>query len=225
MVFPHCVNISFWQKLFVPTNQKHVAVFATEILSKSLREINQFTLTRENKKSRSSNFIFPLLKLNEWFPWDTFWQDLSGKDSNWASDWLPQIISTKMKCWLRYRAFCFFSIWNCPIGALFQSNLFWKHVSTAALLYSEMLFSIIDGLGNFCFYLLHHRWLFILHALHPLPPSLLAPPPPPPKIRKLLDLDRGEFPPIKSFLSLSFSPGKEIKIWGEGEKGSRVHRE
>ena len=175
MVFPHCVNISFWQKLFVPTNQKHVAVFATEILSKSLREINQFTLTRENKKSRSSNFIFLLLKLNDWFPWDTFWQDLSGKDSNWASDWLPQIISTKMKCWLRYRAFCFFLNMKLSQRRVVSEQLVLKACYQP---YSKMLFSIIDGLGKFLF--LSSSSQMIVHSpCTPSPPPLSSCPPPP----------------------------------------------
>ena len=53
------------------------------------------------KAARVISF-FPLLKLNDWFPYKTFWQDLSGKERNLDSDWLAQINSTKIKCQQRY---------------------------------------------------------------------------------------------------------------------------
>ena len=60
----------------------------------SLREINQWTL-----------FYFTLV-IGNWliFPERQIWPNFSGKDRNFDSDWLAQIISTKRKCRLRNRA-------------------------------------------------------------------------------------------------------------------------
>ena len=48
---------------------------------------------------------FPLLKLNDGFLWEKFWQDFSGKDRNLDSDWLAVL-------WIRIR-----------IGSVFRSFL------------------------------------------------------------------------------------------------------
>ena len=58
----------------------------------SLMKINHLTLTRENEITRAA-LIFPLISLR-----DKFVRILV----NLVSDWLAQIISTKMKCRLRY---------------------------------------------------------------------------------------------------------------------------
>ena len=42
--------------------------------------------------------FFPFLKLNDWISWKIFRLDFSGKSRNLDSDWLAQIIYTKMKC-------------------------------------------------------------------------------------------------------------------------------
>ena len=55
-------------------------------------KINHLTLTRENEITRAA-LIFPLISLR-----DKFVRILV----NLVSDWLAQIISTKMKCRLRY---------------------------------------------------------------------------------------------------------------------------
>ena len=59
-----------------------VFVCTTEILANlPTREINQFTLTRE-KLNYSGSFPFLLVQVTvvDWFPWETFWPDLGGKD-------------------------------------------------------------------------------------------------------------------------------------------------
>ena len=48
-------------------------------------------------------FHFLLVRVN-WFPWETFWHDFSGKDRTLDSDWLAQKMSTIKKCRLRYKA-------------------------------------------------------------------------------------------------------------------------
>ena len=68
----------------------------------SLREI---PINFNKGKIKELFNIFPWLKLNNWFLWETFWQDFSGKDRHFESDWLAQIISTKMKCLLRYSVY------------------------------------------------------------------------------------------------------------------------
>ena len=82
----------------MPINQ-NISFLPRKILSKWLsgKSIN---FNKRKMKAVPSYLIFPLLKLIDWFAWA---QDFSGKDRNLDSHWSAQIISTQLKCRLRYR--------------------------------------------------------------------------------------------------------------------------
>ena len=51
----------------------------------ALSDINQLIFNKGKMKIAPVIFCIPLLKLNDGFPWETFWQDFSGKDRFWLA--------------------------------------------------------------------------------------------------------------------------------------------